>query len=136
MNSTTVALYLSLALAEATPVRAADGASPAPRNVLEGIPYNDAGMGRRKLVDEKSLLIMQAALKPGQVVPPHNANSNVHLLILAGEVVVTLDGKDLTARNGDLVPVRFRTPMSIRNGSNANASFLIIKAPNPSEMPQ
>ena len=32
------------------------------------------------------------------------------------------------------LPVIFKTLMSIRNASKENASFLIIKSPNPSEM--
>jgi quercetin dioxygenase-like cupin family protein len=103
-------------------------------NVLKDVPYQDQGMGRRKLVDEKHLLVMQAALKPGQVVPQHDANSNVHLLCVEGAVIVTLAGKDVPLATGDLLPVAFRTTMSIRNDGKENASFLIIKTPNPSEM--
>ncbi|MFA7158403.1 MAG: cupin domain-containing protein [Kiritimatiellia bacterium] len=103
-------------------------------NVLENIPYGDEGMMRRELVAENHLLMMQVALKPGQAVPHHNANSNVHLLIVKGEVVVTLDGKEIVAREGALVPIAFKTPMSIANKSKENASFLIIKTPNPTQM--
>ena len=104
------------------------------KNVLKEIPYAGDGMGKRQLVDEKHLLVMQVALKPGQQVPQHNANSNVHLLIIEGQVIVTLDGKDAVAAKGDILPVAFKTPMSIRNASKENASFLILKSPNPSEM--
>jgi len=103
-------------------------------NVLESIPYTDGIMGKRKLVDEGYLLMMQAALKPGQSVPQHNANSNVHLLILKGELVVNLDGKDVNVKEGDLLKVVFKTPMNIKNNSDSNATFLIIKTPNPSDM--
>ena len=104
------------------------------KNIFNDIPYVDGHMGNRQLVDEKHLLVMQVALKPGQQVPQHNANSNVHLLIIEGEIVVTLDGKDTIATKGDLLPVTFKTLMSVRNASKENASFLIIKSPNPSEM--
>ena len=67
------------------------------KNVLNDIPYADGQMGRRQLVDELHLLVMQVALKPGQQVPQHNANSNVHLLIVEGQVVVTLEGVDTVA---------------------------------------
>jgi quercetin dioxygenase-like cupin family protein len=103
-------------------------------NVLADIPYADGQVGKRKLVDEKHLFVMQVALKPGQQVPQHNANSNVHLLIIEGEVIVTLDGKDTIATKGDLLPVTFKTLMSVRNASKENASFLNIRSPNPSEM--
>lgn len=104
------------------------------KNVLADIPYADGQVGKRALVDEKHLLLMQVALKPGQQVPQHNANSNVHLLIVEGEIVATLDGKDIPAAKGAILPVPFKTLMSVRNASQANASFLIFKSPNPSEM--
>lgn len=103
-------------------------------NVLEDIPYTDGQMGKRQLVDEPHLLVMQVALQPGQQVPPHNANSNVHLLIIEGQVIVTLDGNDTAAAKGTLLPIAIQTPMSIRNDSRENASFLIFKSPHPSEI--
>jgi quercetin dioxygenase-like cupin family protein len=103
-------------------------------NVLENIPFQDEKMGSRKLVDEKYLQLMQAALKPGQSVPQHNANSNVHILVVRGEVVINLDGTDVLAKEGSLVPVIHKTLMNIKNKSGQDASFLIIKTPNPSEM--
>lgn len=103
-------------------------------NVLENIPYESDGMGKRKIVDEKDLLVMQIALQPGQVVPPHNANANVHLLILRGAVTVTLNGTGRQAAEGDLLPVAYRTPMTIKNTGGGDATFLVLKTPNPSEM--
>ena len=104
------------------------------QNVFENIPYHDADLVRKELVSSKDLLLMQVALKPEQSVPQHNANSNVHILVVKGEVVITLDGKDVVAKEGALVPVAFKTPMSVTNKSQGNASFLIIKTPNPSQM--
>jgi quercetin dioxygenase-like cupin family protein len=103
-------------------------------NVLENIPYNEEKMGSRKLVDEKYLLLMQAALKPGQRVPQHNANSNVHILVIRGEVVINLNGTEILAGEGSLVPVIHQTAMNIKNKSGRDASFLIVKTPNPGEM--
>ena len=103
-------------------------------NVLENIPYQEQKMGSRKLVDEKHLLLMQAALKPGQAVPQHSANSNVHIIVIRGEVVINLNGKENLAKEGSLVPIIYKTSMNIVNKSNKDASFLIIKTPNPSEM--
>ncbi len=103
-------------------------------NVFEGIPYQDSGMGRRKLVDEKHLWIMQVALKPGQTVPQHDTNSNVHILCLAGELIINLAGNDVKITAGNLLPIAYKTPMNIRNTGAENATFLILKTPNPSEI--
>jgi len=78
--------------------------------------------------------VMQIALKPGQQVTQHNATSTVHLLIIEGQILATLDGKEIVAAKGDILPIPFKTLMSIRNASQENASFLILKSPNPSEM--
>ena len=103
-------------------------------NILKEIPYREEGMGKRKLVDEDYLLVMQAALKPGQMVPQHNADSNVRLLIIKGEVVVDLAGEKIKASEGDIVSVAPGTPMNIVNRSEEDATFLIIKAPHPRMM--
>jgi len=101
------------------------------QNILENIPYQAEGMGRRKLVDKDQILIMQAALKPGQSVPPHSANADVHILVLKGEIIINLYGTDTAAKEGHLLPVVIHTPMNIKNNGPENAMFLIIKAPNP-----
>jgi quercetin dioxygenase-like cupin family protein len=103
-------------------------------NILDNIPFNNDKMGFRKVVDEKHLLIMQIALKPSQDVPLHNANSNVHLLIIKGALTVNLAGADNQVREGDLLPAAYQTPMIIRNTGNNDAVFLVLKTPNPSEI--
>jgi quercetin dioxygenase-like cupin family protein len=104
------------------------------RNLLAAPPYNDTAMGKIRLVDQTYLQLIQVALKPGQVVPQHDANSHVQIIVLEGEVVINLAGKDIPAKNGDLVPVEFKTPILIKNKSQKNATFVIIKTPNPSQM--
>ncbi len=103
-------------------------------NVYREIPYRDEGMGRRKLVEEDYLLLMQAALKPGQAVPVHRADSNVHILVVEGELSIGLDGDEVKAEKGDIVPSAPGTEMKIVNRSDANAAFLIIKTPHPRKM--
>jgi quercetin dioxygenase-like cupin family protein len=104
------------------------------QNLLAAPPYNDAEMGKKLLVDQAYLFMIQVALKPGQAVPQHNANSHVNILVLDGEIVFDLAGKVLQAKKGDLVPIAFKTPMSIKNDSKEKATFVIIKTPNPSQM--
>jgi quercetin dioxygenase-like cupin family protein len=104
------------------------------QNLLASPPYSDTAMGNKMLVNQTELLMMQVALKPGQMVPQHNANSHVHIIVLEGDVVINLSGKDIPAKKGDLVPIAFKTPMNIKNMSKENATFIIIKTPNPSQM--
>lgn len=103
-------------------------------NLTKNAPFSDSGFGKKKIIDRDYLLMMQAALKPGQMVPQHIANANVHLVILEGEVVVNLNGKEIIAKTGDLVPVVYKTSMNIKNKSKANVIFIIIKTPHPQKM--
>ncbi len=103
-------------------------------NVLKDVPYQQPGPGRRKLVDEDHMLMMQMALMPGQIVPEHEANSNVRLFLIEGEVKIKLGEREILAVKGDLVPVAYKTRMIIRNPGISPASFLVIKTPHPSGM--
>lgn len=46
----------------------------------------------------------------------------------------TVSGERVAATKGDLLPVALGTPMNITNASQSDATFLIIKTPNPSEI--
>jgi quercetin dioxygenase-like cupin family protein len=127
-------LFVMLCVAMCLPVFAQASDENKVQNLLGAPPYSDTEMGKKILVDQTYLFMMQVALKPGQMVPQHNANSHVHILVLDGEVVVNLAGKDIPAKKGDLVPITYKTTMGIKNMSRENATFVIIKAPNPSQM--
>lgn len=105
-------------------------------NVLDHVPYEVKTLGKRKVAENEHLLIMQIALRPGQAVPRHDANSHAHLLILQGELSVELSGSITAARTGDLIPVEYKTPMAIENRSNSDATFLVIKSPHPDKIGQ
>jgi len=100
-------------------------------NIFHDIPYRREGLGRRKLAEEEHLLLMQAALKPGQGIPFHRADSNVHILVVRGKINLDLAGEKTQAAEGDLIPVSAGTTMLISNRSGRDASFLIIKTPHP-----
>lgn len=88
----------------------------------------------KRLADVPEAQINLVTLPPGQALPAHNANSNVRLLPLTGEITVTLNGEQDVIRAHEMVSAAFGTPMRIVNGSDHDAAFLVIKTPNPSEM--
>ncbi|MCK5683699.1 hypothetical protein KAJ27_06245 [bacterium] len=101
------------------------------QNLLKTAKFSDAGMGKCKLVDEDYLLMMQVALKQGQKVPQHYANSNVHIVVLTGKLIITLAGREFIIEEHDFIPIVEGTPMSIENKYKGDASFIIIKTPHP-----
>jgi len=78
----------------------------------------------------KHILMILITLLRDKSIPQHNAYSNVHILILGGELIITLDGKDITVKKGDVVAVGFQKPISIATKDKRDAHFAIIKTPN------
>lgn len=86
-----------------------------------------------RLADASEVQMNLVCLGPGQMLPAHNANSNVRILVLQGELSVELCGKQHTLGELEMVEAEFDTPMQIGNQSDSNTAFLVIKTPNPSE---
>jgi quercetin dioxygenase-like cupin family protein len=100
-------------------------------NVLENIPYDQEVFGRRKVIDEPGLLMMQVALTPGQSIPRHDTNGDVHLLVIKGRLKVSHGNDETEAPEGAILRLPHGTSMCVHNASEENASFLVMKAPNP-----
>jgi quercetin dioxygenase-like cupin family protein len=90
--------------------------------------------GFANLIDEKYLQINQVCLEPGQQVPHHNANSNVTLTVVYGEGTFQVGDELAKMGPGKLLRVPILSPMSIKNESKERLAFLVIKAPQPSEI--
>lgn len=86
----------------------------------------------QRLADVPETQINLVCLAPRQELPAHNANSNVRLLPLAGEITLALDGRTETLRRHEMAAVDYGTFMQISNRSGENAAFVVIKTPNPS----
>lgn len=98
----------------------------------ELIEFDDKPVMKR-LADVSEVQMNLVCLGPGQMLPPHNANSNVRILVLQGELSVELCGKPQTLGEKEIIEAEFDTPMQIGNKSDSNTAFLVIKTPNPSE---
>lgn len=86
---------------------------------------------RRNLADIPELQMNLVTLPPEQSLPAHNANSNVRLLVLQGELMVDLGGEIVTLGAHEMADASIGTPMQIMNHSAVNTAFLVIKTPNP-----
>ena len=73
-------------------------------------------------------------VKAGKSLPAHNANSNVRLLGLEGEITIEIEAGPVQIGTHEIAEVAFGTHMQIKNTQAQDAAFLVIKAPNPSEM--
>ena len=88
----------------------------------------------KRLADVPEAQINLVCLGAHQVLPAHNTNSNVRLLVLQGELSLTVEEETGSLAQHEMAAIAFDTPMQIKNDSNFNAAFLVIKTPNPSEL--
>ena len=86
---------------------------------------------RKNLADTPELEMNLVTLPIGQSLPAHNANSNVRLLVLQGEVTVILSGETIKLTVHEMADAAIGTHMHITNSSTANTAFLVIKTPRP-----
>jgi len=86
---------------------------------------------RKNLADIPELQMNLVTLASGQSLPAHNANSNVRLLVLQGELTVDLAGEIVKLGAHEMADASIGTPMHIMNPSAVNTAFLVIKTPNP-----
>lgn len=87
---------------------------------------------RKNLADIPELELNLVTLPPGKSLPAHNANSNVRLLVLQGELTVDLNGEVAKLCAHEMADTTTGTPMQITNASAVNTAFLVMKTPRPS----
>ena len=99
-------------------------------NIDSLIEFGDAFI-RKNLVDIPELEMNLVTLPAGKSLPAHNANSNVRLLVLQGELTVELRGEVAKLGVHEMADAVIGTPMQITNQSTVNTAFLVIKTPRP-----
>ena len=86
---------------------------------------------RKNLANIPELQMNLVMLPAYAAVPGHDANSNVRLLVLQGRLTVELAGQVTELGVHEMANAAPGTPMQIKNLSDANTAFLVIKTPNP-----
>ena len=88
----------------------------------------------QQIADVDELQLNLVRLKAGKDLPAHNANSNVRLLVLEGELTIVANGEEGKAGMHSIANVAYNTPMQLRNLGDTDVVFVVIKTPNPRMM--
>lgn len=89
-----------------------------------------------KTIDDDHVNINHIVVAPGEAVPTHVSNSNVHQIILRGTLSLSLDDSPFSHHPaGNIVAVPFNLKMIIQNQGKETLEFFVVKAPNPRDMP-
>jgi len=85
-----------------------------------------------KIVNDDNVHINHIILEKGQNMPEHFSNSNVYLIIVQGEMRLTLsDNEPNYHPSGSIVNVPYNTKMLIQNVNTPVMEFFVLKSPNP-----
>ncbi len=88
-----------------------------------------------KVIDHPNVAINHMILPKGTALPPHPANSHVHMIIVSGTMTITLGDQEAQEyTTGQIVNVPFLTQMDVRNHHDEVLEFFVVKAPNPRDM--
>jgi quercetin dioxygenase-like cupin family protein len=86
-----------------------------------------------KIVNDDVAMINHMVLPKGECLPVHNANSNVYMIVVNGEVTLELDDNlPKTYSKGSILNIEYGTLMSVCNTNDEILELFVIKAPAPS----
>jgi len=86
-------------------------------------------------VNTDDIQIRHVILPHGNFMPKHISNSNVNLVILKGEMTITLEEHE--AKNypeGTILSIPINTKMLIQNVNSDLLEFFVLKAPHPKKL--
>lgn len=84
------------------------------------------------IIDEEHVAINHMVLPGGEALPEHNANSNVHMIVVRGKLTLKLEGQEEHVHPaGSIVAIPYQTRMHPQNKDDEVLEFFVIKAPSP-----
>lgn len=84
-----------------------------------------------RIVDQEEAQINHIILPSGEKVPEHHSNSNVYLIIIQGEMSLSLEGEKGRYSRGSILQIPYHTRMLIENEGEEPLEFFVVKAPHP-----
>ncbi len=85
-----------------------------------------------KLIDDDNLQLNHMVLPKGEGLPEHYSNSNIYMLVIRGNLSLTLDEQEQHVYNaGQIIGIPYHTKMNVKNCDEDILEFFVIKAPNP-----
>jgi len=96
---------------------------------LEGmVDYQDGSIVSRTLMERPSGTVTLFAFAAGQGLSEHTAPFNAMVCILDGEAVVTIAGKAMTVKKGEMVIMPANKPHALRADSRFKMMLVMIKS--------
>ncbi|ABR55489.1 conserved hypothetical protein [Methanococcus vannielii SB] len=86
-------------------------------------------------VNTDDIQIRHVILPKGDFMPKHISNSNVNLVIVSGEMSITLEEQEqINYGEGTILSIPINTKMLIQNLNSDLLEFFVLKAPHPKKL--
>jgi quercetin dioxygenase-like cupin family protein len=90
-----------------------------------------------RILEDDNAAINHMILRKSEALPEHYSNSNVYMIVVRGEVTLTLnDQEEHTYASGSIITIPYKTKMNVYNESEEVMEIFVVKAPGPKHMKQ
>jgi len=90
---------------------------------------NKGGESLRNLVNEESVIINHVIIEPGQSFPAHVTEHEVHIIIIKGEISISLGNQDAHEyKAGKMISLPNGVVSGISNPSKNTAELFVVKS--------
>jgi quercetin dioxygenase-like cupin family protein len=88
-----------------------------------------------KIVSTDDVQIIHMIFPKGEGTPKHYTNTNAHIMVVKGEMTLTLEDQEPKVYPaGTVIYLPFNTKMLAQNLTSDILEFFVIKAPHPSKI--
>ncbi len=98
-----------------------------PLNLAEEINYSDGSVVSKTLSSKKTGTLTLFAFDSGQGLSEHTSPFDATVYILDGEAKLTIDGKDLSAKTGEMVIMPANTPHDVQAETRFKMLLIMIR---------
>jgi quercetin dioxygenase-like cupin family protein len=95
-------------------------------SALQLIDYQDGSIVSRTLVDSERGTITMFAFDVNQGLSEHTAPFDALVYLLEGQAVVTISGKDIALRKGDLIIMPAHEPHAVKASTQFKMMLIMI----------
>lgn len=97
-----------------------------PQNFVNAIEYQSNAIVSKTIIHNKSGSLTLFAFGQGQSLSEHTAPYNAFVMVLDGEFIITIGGKDNTVKAGEAIIMPANVPHALVAANNAKMLLVMI----------
>lgn len=98
-----------------------------PQNFVNAIEYQSNAIVSKTIIQNKSGSLTLFAFGQGQSLSEHTAPYDAFVMVLDGECIITIGGKDNTVKAGEAIIMPANVPHALVAANNAKMLLVMIK---------